>query len=240
MIRLIIPVTIILLSIGTAIAQACVPDDTITQPGIYPEQLDTAFADEPYEMILQILTIKDTTASLGGQEVNAAIDSVKVTGVENLPDGFDYVCEPNNCTFTPDAVGCVKLTGNPTNNQTGEYELTIKTTAYARVGILEVPQNQDITSYKIVVKGDGTTGIDNLDNNVIKVFPNPSISGVFSLSSPINQKEVFVYTLAGKRVFPLINSASNKTTINLSSESRGVYLLRVPQPGGNLNLKLVY
>jgi len=58
MIRLIIPVTIILLSIGTAIAQACVPNDTITQPGIYPEQLDTAFADEPYEMISSNLDYK--------------------------------------------------------------------------------------------------------------------------------------------------------------------------------------
>ncbi len=50
-------------------------------------------------------------------------------GIANLPAGMSYVCNPPNCVFPKDTLGCVKLFGTPTNPaQVGMHSLTLSLT----------------------------------------------------------------------------------------------------------------
>ena len=81
-----------LCAVNVANAQNCNPDVTITKPGVYPEQPDTAYINKTYDFVFQVLAIKDTTTMFNGQLVNADIDSVNIDNVLGLPAGFSYSC----------------------------------------------------------------------------------------------------------------------------------------------------
>ena len=55
-----------LVAVTLAKAQNCNPDVTITQPGVYPEQPDTAYINQAYDFVFQVLAIKDTTTMFNG------------------------------------------------------------------------------------------------------------------------------------------------------------------------------
>lgn len=232
--------TVLIFSVCSVMAQNCLPENSITEPGVYPDQLDTAYPDQPYEFILQILAIEDTLANIGGQEVYATIDSIVVTGVQNLPDGFDYLCEPSTCTFLPKEVGCVKLTGNPTVKQAGTYLLTINTTVYGKVGIIAVPYNQDNTDYQLTIKGDGTSSISTMNKSQLKIYPNPSQSGKYVVELPSVNHQISVINMAGKKLQPTITRHSGKTIIDLSHYAKGIYLMSIETSEGVETYKLVH
>jgi len=103
--------TLILLGVimSPIFGQVCTPDNSITKSGVYPDQPDTAYADQAYDFSFQILSIKDTAVIFSGQNVTADIDSVKVDAVIGLPNNFEYACNPSRCAFTYKAVGCINL-----------------------------------------------------------------------------------------------------------------------------------
>ncbi|MGB0849919.1 MAG: T9SS type A sorting domain-containing protein [Bacteroidia bacterium] len=208
-------------------AQNCNPDVTITEPGIYPDQLDTAFADESYDFVIQILSIKDTTTEFGGQIVSATIDSVVVDEVVGLPSGFEHLCEPTRCTFTHTSVGCVKLSGNPTQNQAGVYPLTIKTTAYASVGFLQVPVKDSITDYKLIIQGDGSVSVKTSKVFPLVVYPNPSKTGKYFINNVDDAYSLAVHNMEGKRLDIQQYNQNGKVVLDLSEYAKGVYVLSV-------------
>lgn len=208
-------------------AQNCNPDATITEPGIYPDLLDTAFADKSYDFVIQILSIKDTTTEFGGQIVSATIDSVVVDEVVGLPSGFEHLCEPTSCTFTHTAVGCVKLTGNPTQNQAGVYPLTIKTTAYASVGFLQVPVKDSITDYELIIQGDGSVSVKNSDLFPFTVYPNPSKTGKYFVNNLSDKLVLSVYSTEGKSIDFQTYTLNSNVILDLSNQAKGVYILSV-------------
>ena len=52
---------LVVVSIFAAQAQVCTPDMTITEPGVYPDQPDTAYADQPYSFNFEGLVYKNKT-----------------------------------------------------------------------------------------------------------------------------------------------------------------------------------
>ena len=217
----------IFVALSFAMAQNCNPDVTITEPGVYPEQPDTAFQDQPYEFVFQILALKDTTTEFGGQQVNASIDSVSVNNVIGLPSGFEYTCEPAGCVFDHTAVGCVKLTGNPVKGQAGIYDIEIATTAYARLGLIKLPVPDTADGYQLVVVGDGSVSVFELEKERIKLYPNPSSSGKFLLSTAKETKIIKIVDLQGKRVDFQVTEEINSIQIDISNTPKGLYIMTV-------------
>jgi hypothetical protein len=226
-------------SIASVRAQSCTPDNTIISPGVYPEQPDTAFADQAYDFSFQVLALKDTAVLFGGQNLNATIDSVAVVNVMGLPANFDYTCNPTNCIFTWRAVGCVNVKGNPTQSQAGIYDLKIATVVYAKAGFLTLPVPDTTDGYQLVIKGDGSASIFDVSNTLLNIYPNPSSNGTFMLSS---SKQLFILSvldIQGRQVAFKETQSQNILTLDLAMAPKGIYYLQAEIEGKLISKKLV-
>ena len=83
-----------------------------------------------YEQVLT--TLAPSSIEFAGADF--AIDSISIDtvgAVEGLPPGFDYACNPPNCIFQPEEVGCIVITGMADDTvPPGDYELTIQVNAF--------------------------------------------------------------------------------------------------------------
>ena len=226
-------------SIAFANAQSCTPDNTIVSPGVYPEQLDTAFADQAYDFSFQVLALKDTVVLFAGQTINATIDSIKVIDVIGIPAGFDYTCNPANCIFTWKAVGCVNLRGNPTQSQVGVYDLKIATVVYAKAGILALPVPDTTDGYELVIKGDGSASVFDVSNTLLNIYPNPSSDGTFMLSSTNQMSILNIIDIQGRKVAFEESLSQNTLILNLAKAPKGIYYLLAEVNGTLISKKLV-
>ncbi len=214
-----------LVVVTLAKAQNCIPDVTITQPGVYPEQPDTAYINQAYDFVFQVLAIKDTTTMFNGQLVNADIDSVKIDNVLGLPAGFSYSCEPANCSFTHKAVGCIKLSGNPTSAQSGVYSIKIATTAFASLGFFKIPVKDTADNYSLVIIG--ATAVIEKNVETVNIYPNPAVSGKFLVATKSPASSIQLTDLQGKIVnFALVEN-NNVYSIDISALPKGVYLINL-------------
>ncbi|RMF04106.1 MAG: T9SS C-terminal target domain-containing protein [Bacteroidetes bacterium] len=114
--------------------EACVgntmlPDSIIVSPRPYQDEFpergiqDTACVGLPFETVFTINL--PATFALSGVEL--PIDSARVgeQGIINLPASMSYDCNPPNCVFYPDTVGCIRIFGTPTAAEVGRYDLGI-------------------------------------------------------------------------------------------------------------------
>lgn len=208
-------------------AQNCVVDNNITQPGIYPEYLDTAKIDEAYEFTIQVLAIADTMVDFMGSPITATIDSVKLWGVGGLPGDFDFACEPTSCVYTNAAVGCVKLFGNPTKQDVGVHPLEIYTTAYARFSSFKIPQNDTIRDYQLVVRDTGSASIHRVTKANVDIFPNPTVNGQFTILTKMDISDFNIYDLQGRSVEYEMTESINSIEVRMLTSTPGVYFIQL-------------
>ena len=166
-------------------SQNCTPDESITDPGIYPSFLDTAVVGASYTHTLQILAIKDTMVTIANQEVTADVDSVVLEEILGLPTNFTYACEPPRCTFTWQSVGCAQLSGMPTADQIGEYPLEIVITSHARLGSVLFPTKDTIRDFTLVVQDSNLSSLGPAQIAGFKIFPNPNKGHLVHIESSI-------------------------------------------------------
>ena len=98
------------------------PYDTVTMTGGIPLP---ACIDEPYEMTFSFL-VPDTLV-VSGLTVAVSYLRLNTTGaITGMPFGLSYTCNPPNCTYYANTLGCSLITGTPTaNNAAGDYPLVI-------------------------------------------------------------------------------------------------------------------
>ncbi|MEY2924184.1 MAG: hypothetical protein RLZZ337_732 [Bacteroidota bacterium] len=236
--RKIILTSLLTIVLGVAFSQNCVTDTTITESGIYPETLDTAKLDEPYAHTFQVLAIKDTVVNYLGNIILAEIDSIKVVEIKGLPASFSYNCEPTNCIFTWEKVGCVKLSGNPTTTEAGIHPLEIITTAYARWGLLRLPVNDTITDYTLLV-GEGSASIYTPSKEKVAIYPNPTTDGKFHISSNITIDNVEIVDLQGKHIVFKMEKSDGLALIDISEAETGIYFLRFNAGNRLVNKRII-
>ena len=80
---------------------------------------------------------------------------------------------------------------------------------------------------------------ENLDENTINIFPNPSAC-IFTISSDQwNIKEIEIHNLTGELIYKT-TTTSQRTTIDLSKQPQGVYFVRTFDSNGNItNNKII-
>ena len=224
--------TLLGIAISPIFGQVCSPDNSITKSGVYPDQPDTAFANQSYDFSFQILSIKDTAVVYLGQSITADIDSVTVDAVIGLPENFEYACNPSRCAFTYKAVGCINLKGNPSADQVGVYDIKIATTAYAKatlaLGIpLRLPVADTTEGYRLVIKGDGSASIFENNLSAVNVYPNPSSNGVFVLHANAPIASIDIFDTRAQKVNFTRHHTNNTLVLNLSDTPRGIYILKI-------------
>ncbi|MFK7784271.1 MAG: T9SS type A sorting domain-containing protein, partial [Crocinitomicaceae bacterium] len=81
----------------------------------------------------------------------------------------------------------------------------------------------------------GPVGLNEHDNVLFNVYPNPAQSGgTINVSSETNVKELTLISLSGKVV-----AKSDSTIIQLNNEANGIYILRVQTEHGVLTKKVL-
>jgi hypothetical protein len=224
MLKKITLLTIALAAFVCGYSQNCIPDTTITEPGIYPEYIPVAVPDEEFDFDFQILSLQDTAVEFMDLSITAQIDSVMLDSISGLPSGFNYQCEPNLCSFNYMAVGCINLNGNPSMSDTGIYPLTIYTTAFARWNAFKIPTPDTIRDYVLVISTDtSAVGISTISNSKISVYPNPVTGESFSIVSNDIIQNMVLYSLQGEIVFESMHVNKRTLPVNSQAFMPGVY-----------------
>ena len=166
----------------------CIPDPQYTAPGIYPDTttgLSDAIVGQAYSQNITIITPTDTVVDILGQSASVDIDSISLTTVTGLPNGFTYSCDPPSCGFPGGTIKCAELysTVNPNQSDIGLYNIVFETTSYAsNVPFLGTFTQDDIIDYYFINIVDNTTfTIDKYDISSFDlrdVFPNPASKNV--------------------------------------------------------------
>lgn len=173
------------------------------------------------------------------------IDSVALTGVDNLPPGLSVVCNSQTgaeCTFLSSQLGCGLIQGTPT--AAGTYEMTINVLAYALGGFAQVEQS--FSGYRITIAEDNSgiafaSSVKPLD---VRAVPNPAIGNTnFLFNLPRAAKaRVQVFNLVGEKLWD--RSLAGKQGLNTmafdaSELESGIYLYTVEAGGNTYTSRLV-
>lgn len=111
-------------------AQVCTPDTSIKKVGLYPRILPDGIAGSQYNETVQFKFPKDTVFS----GISVKLDSLKVSLVEGLPDGYSFKCSDSECKYAGGANGCVVISGSPTSDEVGDYRIIITILAKTMFG----------------------------------------------------------------------------------------------------------
>ncbi len=136
-------------------AQICVPDPSLTAPGIYPATLPPVCVGTPYSEVITFIVPFDTTVTVPPfGTFTLPIDSITLDDVLNLPPGMSYGCSPATCSFLGNSSNCILFSGTPT--VPGTYDIRVAVTAYVTFIGSPIAAADTISLYAFVV-GAGIT-----------------------------------------------------------------------------------
>lgn len=223
--------------------------------GIYPDtttNLIFGCKDVPYEQVISIKVPMDTVidTNLMGQNltINAVFDYIEVLDVEGLPNGLSFACNPNDCKFPGNDVGCAVISG--TTSEVGTHELLFKLEAHLNaqvplVGNLPLDQPYDLDSYRIIILDSESPeceglGIETLtESATVKVFPNPATDIVTISNLPkYGVKNIHIYNVEGKVIHTYFTE-SESLSIHTSTFKAGAYFIKVMKNNGSETIKLI-
>lgn len=145
---------VFMLGLGAINAQTCEPDTTglpedfLISPLPYVAEtnptggIDTAaIVGQPFEFVLNFATPATfEVAGVGTFDVTA-IELATEGALSNLPASMDYACNPPNCVFEKDSIGCVVVFGTPMMDEAGDgstvYDIGV--TTLVRTTLVNVP-----------------------------------------------------------------------------------------------------
>lgn len=157
------------------------------------------------------------------------------------PAGTDQITEFSfaNSTvgYASTLLGKVIKTTNGGSTWTIDGTLSPMSAAYA----ISIPNiNFGIVGglYGMFGKMDTSIGIDDFTNdNKLLIYPNPG-NGNFNIDFNGSASSLEVYDVMGKNVFSK-NNITNKTAIDLSSQPKGIYFVKITIDNKNYNKKII-
>jgi len=207
----------------------CVPDLTITDPGIYPDSatgLPGGVVGTPYSEVIQVRVLTDTT--LNGLPV--IVTSITITSVSGLPPGITYSCNPASCVFPGGSNACILLSGIPT--VAGSYQLIVDIEVDGTLFGVPVSQTATIDYYVIDIDvASGFAGnISAVKFELLQNKPNPAFSYTdVMFNSPVGGDfELRVFNMIGREVYAQTlrgMAGLNSVRIMTDELTPGVYML---------------
>jgi hypothetical protein len=117
-----------------------------------------------------------------------------------------------------------------------EYDLSAYDGQTVRVGIHCVSNDSFVLQMDSFVV-EGTLGVNDVQSLEMNIYPNPVNGNFVTIQTPSNgTKYVEVFDITGKR---LINTSLSADTLEVSSLSAGVYLIKVTVEGQSKTSKLI-
>lgn len=225
----------------------CVPDPTLTIPGIYPDSatgLASGVVGVPYTQVIQAKVPVDTVVSINGlPPTNITIGNITVTSVTGLPPGLTYSTTPANGIFPGGTNGCMLVSGTPTT--AGVYFVNVILTTNATFLGFPISQVDTLSYYSITINtSSGIAAAQGSKFEIRSLSPNPASSYTdFEFSVPrTGDYKIRMYNILGREVMSRSVRASaglNKQRIDLSDKAAGVYVVSVQNGGSVLTQRLV-
>ena len=117
-----------------------------------------------------------------------------------------------------------------------EYDLSAYDGQTVRVGIHCVSNDSFLLQMDSFVV-EGTLGVNDVQSLEMNIYPNPVNGNFVTIQTPVNgMKYVEVFDITGKR---LINTSLSADTLEVSSLSAGMYLIKVTVEGQSKTSKLI-
>ncbi len=238
-----------LIVIGAAAMGQCTPDPLYLDSvyGVWPDTTENfagGVQDVFYSDTLNILVPTDA-GLVDPDYAGVSIDSVALTGVDNLPPGLSVICNSQTsaaCTFLSSQLGCGLIEGVPT--AAGIYDMTINVVAYAFGGFVQV--EQPFVGYRITIHEDnsGAASITSIKPMDVRAVPNPSVGNtnfLFNLPRAVKAR-VQVFNLVGEKLWDRSLSGkqgANAVAFDAQELESGVYLYTVEAGGHTYTSRLV-
>ncbi|MBL0294315.1 MAG: T9SS type A sorting domain-containing protein [Saprospiraceae bacterium] len=245
---------ILLLSQIGLMAQNCIPNPLYrdsTGSAVYPRPRSATYPNEGINTpgcvgkSFEFLFTVRIPSTFMGTALTAM--SLATTGaVAGLPTGISYSCNPPNCRFLADSLGCIKLSGVIDNATVpGIFPLTINGTLDLGGFMFPVSfPNASIApgTYEIVVKEATATECTTKTNEKMLahytlIYPNPAYDklGIEWDVQMIQYKKVELISREGK-VIHKENIGENERGISINVENipSGIYLIRLMDASSTL------
>ena len=239
--------------------------------GVYPlpdpigsptSSLNAGCVNVPYEQLFTAVVPDSLSTVFNGAPIEAALLSVAVNDITGLPAGITYACEPPDCVFLQETVGCVLFSGTPT--EAGDFAPVVQTTVAANIGVdLSLPVNFPAQmgdaveifpgEYKIVVHAEGSgeaaclVGVNDALADVLGVqqnVPNPfnSITNITIDSKESGAFDLKVYSLIGEMVHSevlTLSAGENIIQFDGTNLDSGMYFYAVGQGNAVVTKRMV-
>lgn len=238
--------TISILTAG--IGQNCIPDSTYqdSTAGIYPGPItdenpdggiDT-FACIEQEWEFTFTVVVPDTFSFNGFLLDLDSASIEEEGaVEGLPEGLDYACDPPDCVFPANSIGCLILQGTPTAaNVPGDYEPVITMTIYTNLAPVTTTFPGSAFPGKYIIELRDAQCLPTTTEHYAwpdawASYPNP-VSDAWTVefeAGSTSSHTVEVHSLTGEKVMQRqwTGSGHQNVTFDVSGMSPGLYTYTV-------------
>jgi hypothetical protein len=242
--KILLSIIITLFSFSLVFSQACIPEWTQPGSGIYPDtiiNLPPGTPGVPYDFTVQFkVPLVDSSI---GQPIN--IDHILLTGVTGLTsipasDPFHFTCNPIDCSFKADSLGCVRIQGTPTTE--GFYPLTITAKVFINIILF---QPVEFSGYHIEVSStQGIQGISHDKFDVSQNLPNPVNSKTqinINLPKPSEIKLKIANVIGNTISNTTINGRQGINTIwiDASEYSPGIYFYSVSDEENSITKRMI-
>lgn len=141
------------------------------------------------------------------------------------------------------STGSFILIGSTTGNQFGFTDPQFSSFPYSSYYVEAVmgagachPSRVDFSASRSNVKRFGTSGINDLNKQVMNVYPNPA-ENTFNITGITGRTKIFLYDVVGKIVME--KEADNNTTLNVSQLEEGAFILITENKAGRTYTKVM-
>ncbi|MCB9353821.1 MAG: T9SS type A sorting domain-containing protein [Lewinellaceae bacterium] len=200
--------------------------------------------------------VPDTIENIPGVPLAIPINNLFIAtsnAISNLPAGLTYSCDPPNCVFNKNTLGCVLLYGTPTG-PVDTADLSIKVSISSPsfpvpVGPLDFPSIiAPDAHYYIEVRNTGECAVGTNDPSAqiasVKNIPNPfsdqtAISIVSNVSGDFNFE---VFNLTGQRIHSQqvgLLTGPNQFTFDAGDLPNGAYYYTIGNAAGKVSRMMV-
>ncbi|MBK7233871.1 MAG: T9SS type A sorting domain-containing protein [Saprospiraceae bacterium] len=230
-------------------AQACLPDSVVRDSavGVYPKPVTLtnpnggiktpACIDKPYEFVFTV-KISDTV-SVPGIPIPIKLNnaSIATTGaIAGLPVGITYACNPPNCLFDKNTIGCLILNGTATDaNTPGIFRPVITLTLSTVLGPIEVMYpGQFFPGEYLLTLLDKDCTVSSKDVNTEKELWLPTVSQGWIYNIAQSNKWIQLLDVTGRPVYGNLSSANGVFDIP-SQFSNGIYFVQWTNASGSIS-----
>lgn len=225
---------------------------------------ESAVVGTAFEFVLTFKTPPEfAVPGLGSFPVNS-IELATEGALSDLPASFDYACNPPNCVFEKDSIGCIVIFGTAEMGEAGEGDgqmtktYDIGVTTLIRTSLVDVPFTFPNTlfpgNYFLCVKANSEvpdcdflmTSSNDLTGRVARMYnqPNP-VSGFTDIIIQSNESGRFqlsVSDMLGRQLHNQVvqlMEGRNQFTFDANHLSGGMYIYTLSDGSARISQKMI-